>query len=281
VDSARSGGIEREECAMDWLQVWVLALVQGLTEFLPISSAAHLILVPVLTAWEDQGLAFDVAVHVGTLAAIVAYFRHEVATVTRAWFRQIGGQGVTPESMLAWAVILGTLPAALAGFAFAGVIEDSLRTPLVIAATTIGFALLLWLADWRGRGTRDEYSIGWRDILIVGGAQALALIPGTSRSGITMTAALLLGFSRQAAARYSFLLAIPIIAIAGGYETLKLVREPPPQLDWAQIFAAAAIAGIAAWLCVHWFLKLIERIGMLPFIVYRLALGALLLWIFL
>ncbi len=266
---------------MDWLQVWVLALVQGLTEFLPISSAAHLILVPVLTAWEDQGLAFDVAVHVGTLAAIVTYFRREVVTVTRAWFGQVGGQGATPEAMLAWAVIFGTIPAALAGFAFAGVIEDSLRTPLVIASTTIGFALLLWLADWRGRGTRDEYSIGWRDILIVGGAQALALIPGTSRSGITMTAALLLGFSRQAAARYSFLLAIPIIAIAGGYETLKLVRTPPPQLDWAQLFAAAAIAGIAAWLCVHWFLKLIERIGMLPFIIYRLALGALLLWLFL
>jgi undecaprenyl-diphosphatase len=266
---------------MEWLQVWVLALVQGLTEFLPISSAAHLILVPVLTAWEDQGLAFDVAVHVGTLAAIVAYFRREVAGVTRAWFRQVGGRGATPEAMLAWAVILGTLPAALAGFAFAGVIEDSLRTPLVIATTTIGFALLLWLADWRGRGVRDEYSIGWRDILIVGGAQALALIPGTSRSGITMTAALLLGFSRQAAARYSFLLAIPIIAIAGGYETLKLLREPPPQLDWAQLFAAAAIAGIAAWLCVHWFLKLIERIGMLPFILYRLVLGVVLLWIFL
>lgn len=266
---------------MDWLQVWVLALVQGLTEFLPISSAAHLILVPVLTAWEDQGLAFDVATHVGTLVAIMAYFRHEIVTITRAWFRQVGGRGASPESMLAWAVIFGTLPAALAGLAFAGVIENSLRSPLVIATTTIGFALLLWLADWRGRGTRDEFSIRWRDIAIVGGAQALALIPGTSRSGVTMTAALLLGFSRQAAARYSFLLAIPIIALAGGYETLKLVQSPPDQVNWAQLFAGAVIAGIAAWLCVHWFLKLIERIGMLPFIVYRLLLGAFLLWIFL
>ena len=266
---------------MDWLQVWVLALVQGLTEFLPISSAAHLILVPVLTAWEDQGLAFDVATHVGTLVAIMAYFRHEIVTITRAWFRQVGGRGASPESMLAWAVIFGTLPAALAGLAFAGVIENSLRSPLVIATTTIGFALLLWLADWRGRGTRDEFSIRWRDIAIVGGAQALALIPGTSRSGVTMTAALLLGFSRKAAARYSFLLAIPIIALAGAYETLKLVQSPPDQVNWPQLFAGAVIAGIAAWLCVHWFLKLIERIGMLPFIVYRLILGAFLLWVFL
>ncbi len=266
---------------MDWLQVWVLALVQGLTEFLPISSAAHLILVPVLTAWEDQGLAFDVATHVGTLVAIVAYFRREIVTITQAWFRQVGGHGATPESMLAWAVIFGTLPAALAGLAFAGVIEHSLRSPLVIATTTIGFALLLWLADWRGRGTRDEFSIRWRDIAIVGGAQALALIPGTSRSGVTMTAALLLGFSRKAAARYSFLLAIPIIALAGAYETLKLVQSPPDQVHWPQLFAGAVIAGIAAWLCVHWFLKLIERIGMLPFIVYRLILGAFLLWVFL
>ena len=266
---------------MDWLQVWVLALVQGLTEFLPISSAAHLILVPVLTAWDDQGLAFDVAIHVGTLAAIVVYFRHELIVVTRAWFAQVSGRGATSESMLAWAVIFGTLPAALAGLAFAGVIENSLRSPLVIATTTIGFALLLWLADWRGRGTRDEFSIRWRDIGIVGGAQALALIPGTSRSGITMTAALLLGFSRKAAARYSFLLAIPIIAMAGAYETLKLVQAPPDQVNWMQLFAGAVIAGIAAWLCVHWFLKLIERIGMLPFIIYRLILGFFLLWVFL
>jgi undecaprenyl-diphosphatase len=266
---------------MDWLQVWVLALVQGLTEFLPISSAAHLILVPVLTAWEDQGLAFDVAIHVGTLVAIIAYFRHEVMTVAAAWFRQVGGRGATPESMLAWAVIFGTVPAALGGLVFAGVIEDSLRSPLVIATTTIAFALLLWLADRRGRGTRDEFSIGWRDILIVGGAQALALIPGTSRSGVTMTAALLLGFSRSAAARYSFLLAIPIIALAGAYQTLKLVQAPPEQVDWLQLLAGAAIAGIAAWLCVHWFLKLIEHIGMLPFVIYRLILGAVLLWVFL
>lgn len=266
---------------MEWLQVWVLALVQGLTEFLPISSAAHLILVPVLTAWEDQGLAFDVAIHVGTLVAIMAYFRHEIVVIVQAWFRQVGGRGATPESMLAWAVIFGTLPAALAGLAFAGVIESSLRSPLVIATTTIGFALLLWLADWRGRGIRDEFNIRWRDIAVVGGAQALALIPGTSRSGVTMTAALLLGFSRKAAARYSFLLAIPIIAMAGGYEGLKLVQSPPDQVNWAQLFAGAVIAGIAAWLCVHWFLKLIERIGMLPFIVYRLVLGAFLLWVFL
>ncbi len=266
---------------MDWLQVWVLALVQGLTEFLPISSAAHLILVPVLTAWEDQGLAFDVATHLGTLVAIMAHFRHEVVAVSQAWVRQVSGRGATPESMLAWAVIFGTVPAALAGLIFAGVIEDSLRSPLVIATTTIGFALLLWLADWRGRGSRDEFTIRWRDILVVGGAQALALIPGTSRSGVTMTAALLLGFSRRAAARYSFLLAIPILALASAYQVLKLVQTPDETVLWAQLFFGAVIAGVAAWLAVDLFLKLIERIGMLPFVIYRLILGVVLLWLFL
>lgn len=265
---------------MDWLQVWVLSLVQGLTEFLPISSAAHLILVPVMTAWEDQGLAFDVATHVGTLVAIMVYFRYELQTVSSAWWRQVTGKGGSQESMLGWAVIFGTIPAAVAGLLMADVIENSLRAPLVIATTTVGFALLLWFADWRGRGTRDEFSIRWRDILIVGGAQALALIPGTSRSGITMTAALLLGFSRRAAARYSFLLAIPIIGLAGGYQTLKLLMTPPESVDWLQLGAGAVIAGVAAWLSVHWFLKLIERIGMLPFVIYRLALGAFLFVVF-
>lgn len=265
---------------MDWLQVWVLSLVQGLTEFLPISSAAHLILVPVMTAWEDQGLAFDVATHVGTLVAIMVYFRYELQTVSSAWWRQVTGKGGSQESMLGWAVIFGTIPAAVAGLLMADVIENSLRAPLVIATTTVGFALLLWFADWRGRGARDEFSIRWRDILIVGGAQALALIPGTSRSGITMTAALLLGFSRRAAARYSFLLAIPIIGLAGGYQTLKLLMTPPESVDWLQLGAGAVIAGVAAWLSVHWFLKLIERIGMLPFVIYRLALGAFLFVVF-
>lgn len=265
---------------MDWLQVWVLSLLQGLTEFLPISSAAHLILVPVLTEWEDQGLAFDVATHIGTLVAIMAYFRHELLRVSAGWLRQVSGRGGSPESMLGWAVIFGTVPAAVAGLIFAGIIETSLRAPLVIAATTVGFALLLWFADRRGRGVRDEWSIGWRDVLIVGGVQALALIPGTSRSGITMTAALLLGFSRRAAARYSFLLAIPIIALAGGYQTLVLLRAPPATVDWIQLGAGAMIAGVAAWLSVHWFLRLIEKIGMLPFVIYRLLLGGLLFLLF-
>ena len=266
---------------MDWLQVWILALIQGLTEFLPISSAAHLILVPVLTAWEDQGLAFDVAIHVGTLVAITAYFRHEVQRVSHAWILQLRGGGHTPEAMLAWAVIFGTLPAALTGFVFAGVIENDFRAPLMIALTSIAFALLLWFADARRRGTRDEYSIRWRDILIIGGAQALALIPGTSRSGVTMTAALLLGFSRQAAARYSFLLAIPIIALAGAYQTWQLLQAPPETVHWGQLGAGAIVSGVAAWLSVHGFLKLIERIGMLPFVIYRLILGVVLLWVFL
>jgi undecaprenyl-diphosphatase len=262
---------------MDWLQVWVLALVQGITEFLPISSAAHLILVPVFTAWEDQGLAFDVATHVGTLLAILLYFRREVLTLTRAWWGQFRGAGVTPEAWLAWAVLLGTLPAALAGWALAGLVSGEWRSPTVIALTTIGFGLLLWYADRRHRGQRDEWSLGWRDILLIGGAQALALLPGTSRSGVTMTMALWLGFSRKAAARYSFLLAIPIIAMAGAYQGLELWQAPPASVEWDKLLVGALLAGVAAWLVVSLFLRLIERIGMLPFVVYRIFLGILLL----
>ena len=266
---------------MDWLQAIVLAIVQGVTEFLPVSSAAHLILVPVLTPWDDQGLAFDVALHVGSLAAVVGYFRRELAGMAVDWLGSLRGRGLTADARLAWAVGLGTIPVGLAGLAFREQIELLMRSPVVLATSLIGFGLLLGWADWRWRGKKSEYDIGWREVAVIALAQALALIPGTSRSGVTMTAALLLGFSRRAAARYSFLLAIPIIALAGAYQTLQLLRAPPETVDWLQLGAGAAIAGIAAWLSVHWFLKLIERIGMLPFVVYRLILGAILLWIFL
>ncbi|MFN4262650.1 MAG: undecaprenyl-diphosphate phosphatase [Thioalkalivibrionaceae bacterium] len=275
---------------MSWLQVWVLALVQGLTEFLPISSAAHLILVPILTAWEDQGLAFDVAIHVGTLVAIVAYFRREVIVVTQGWFGQFSQlrewragrpAQISREAMLGWAVILGTIPAGLAGLLFSGAIELHLRDAIVIAVTSIVFGLLLLYADLRARGARSEYELRWIDIVLIGLAQALALIPGTSRSGATMTAALLLGFSRTAAARYSFLLAIPIIALAGAYQTVKLLGAPPETVRWDQLALGAVVAGVSAWLAVHYFLRFIERIGMWPFVVYRIALGVVLLWLFL
>ena len=174
---------------MDMLQIVILALVQGLTEFLPISSSAHLILVPILTDWPDQGLAFDVAVHAGTLTAVVAYFRRELARMLVEWLVSFRGR-LTPDARLAWAVLIGTIPVGLAGLLFKDVIETQFRSPMVIAAATIVFGALLWVADISGRRNRDEYALSLLDVLVIGLAQALALIPGTSRSGITITAGL-------------------------------------------------------------------------------------------
>lgn len=262
--------------------VW-LALVQGLTEFLPVSSSAHLILVPSLLGWPDQGLAFDVAVHLGTLIAVVAYFRRDIAALVPALLGSLGElrspSAFSPDARLAWGVIVGTIPAGLVGLAFRGVIETSLRSPLVIATTTVVFALVLWWADRRARLTRDEHSLGWGDFLFVGCAQALALVPGTSRSGITITAGLLLGLTREAAARYSFLLSIPIIVLSGLGVTRDLLESVDP-VDWTALGLGTAIASVSAFLCIHLFLAFINRIGMLPFVLYRLALGALLFAVF-
>lgn len=265
---------------MDNLHAIYLALLQGLTEFLPISSSAHLILLPRLLGWTDQGLAFDVAVHVGTLVAVLAYFRVEVLQLLSAWLRSLATRQADADARLAWFVILGTIPAAVLGLLLHNVVETWLRSPLVIAAATIGFGVLLGVADWRGRQRRDEHALRVGDVIFIGLAQALALVPGTSRSGITMTAGLALGMTRSAAARFSFLLSIPLIMMAGGYETLKLVEQAEP-VAWQAIVVGAAVSAVSAWLCIHFFLKLIERIGMMPFVIYRLLLGAALFWMYL
>ena len=264
---------------MDLLHTIALAVIQGLTEFLPISSSAHLILAPRLLGWHDQGLAFDVAVHVGTLTAVVAYFRHEVLAMARDWGLSVARREAVGESRLAWGVLLGTFPAALAGLLLDDLVETTLRSPLVIASTTIGFGLLLGYADLAGRRERSEHRLTWRDVAVIGCAQALALIPRTSRSGITMTAGLMLGLTREGAARFSFLLSIPLIALAGGYKTLQLALGDDTVI-WSDLVLGALLSGISAWLCIHFFLKLLERMGMMPFVVYRLLLGAWLIWLF-
>jgi len=264
---------------VDSLHIITLALLQGLTEFLPISSSAHLILLPRLVDWGDQGLAFDVAVHFGTLTAVVAYFRHELRLMLVDWAGSVAGRGQTAESRLAWAVAFGTVPVGLAGLAFSHSVETYLRSPLVIATTTIGFGLLLGWADVRAVHRRDEHSIGWRDVLIIGLAQALALIPGTSRSGITMTAGLMLGLTRPAAARFSFLLSIPVIVLAAAFETRQLLESDAP-VDWNSLMWGVVLSAASAYLCIHVFLKLLDRIGFMPFVVYRLLLGALLIFLF-
>ena len=264
---------------MDLVQAVILAFVQGLTEFLPISSSGHLVLVPKFLGWPDQGLAFDVAVHLGTLAAVLAYFRRDLVPMGRDWLASLGGRPRTPEARLAWWVIWGTVPVVAIGGLAADAIEAGLRSPQVIAVTTAGFGVLLWLADARGARARDEYSLGWADALLIGLAQATALVPGVSRSGITMTAALLLGLDRQAAARFSFLLSIPVIVAAGVLETSVLLGRDEP-VDWTLLAVGTVVSGVVAYLTIRAFLALLGRIGMAPFAVYRLLLGALIFWAF-
>lgn len=265
---------------MDWLQVVVLAIVQGITEFLPVSSSAHLILVPVLTDWEDQGLAFDVALHLGSLAAVLIYFRQDLINMAQSWTRSLATRELDADAKLAWAVILGTIPVGLAGLLFKDTIETVLRSPVWIAFGLIVFGLLLGWADWRHRGTREVNQMNWKDVLVIGVAQALALFPGTSRSGITMTAALMLGLSREASARFSFLLSIPVIVLACGLETISLIRADIA-VDWLFMATGVLVSGISAYLCIHYFLVFIKKIGMQPFVIYRIVLGIALLWIFL
>jgi undecaprenyl-diphosphatase len=260
------------------IQIVLLALVQGLTEFLPISSSAHLILVPVLTDWPDQGLAFDIAVHAGTLIAVVLYFRKELARMFIEWFASFKGR-LTPDARLAWAVLIGTIPVGLAGLIFKDLIETQLRSPLVIASSTLIFGLLLWFADKTGKRSKNEYGLLLCDVLVIGLAQALALIPGTSRSGITITAALMLGLTREAAARFSFLLSIPVIFLAGSFETMEYLSVASIQ-DAQPLLIGALISAVSAYACIHYFLKLLERIGMMPFVAYRLVLGIVLLVMF-
>ncbi|MBA3988599.1 MAG: undecaprenyl-diphosphatase [Idiomarina sp.] len=264
---------------MDFIQIIVLALIQGLTEFLPVSSSAHLLLIPVFTAWDDQGLAFDVALHIGSLAAVILYFRQEIARMWLAWIDSLKHRRLSEDGKLAWAVILATIPVGLAGVLFNDFISQTLRSPIVVALGLIGFGILLGVADWKHRGNKTEYQMSRMDVLWIALAQALALIPGTSRSGITITAALFLGLSREAAARFSFLLSIPVIALAGGYETLGLVRADV-EVDWLAILLGAVVAGVSAYLCIHYFLVFIRKIGMQPFVAYRVILGIILLWLF-
>ncbi len=262
---------------MEWFHVVALAIIQGITEFLPISSSAHLILPSEVLGWPDQGLAFDVAVHVGSLLAVLIYFRQDVWLLATNWGKQLSfQQHDKQQATLAWLVIFATIPAGLAGLLFNDFIEEHLRSSLVIAVTTILFGVVLLLSERFSKMTVNEYNLGWKRALLIGLAQMLALIPGTSRSGITMTAALFLGLTRTAAARFSFLLSIPLILAAGGKKTQELL-DAGIAAPWLEIIVGVLLSAVSAYLCIHYFLKLIEKLGFLPFVVYRLLLGTVLL----
>ena len=268
---------------MGLLQILLLALVQALTEFLPVSSSGHLVLASLLLGWTYQGLAFDLALHVGTLLAVVLYFRRDVLAIMRAVLAWRPGTALTPSQRLGFGLALGTVPGAVAGLLLGDSGALLLRHPLLIAGNLVVFGLLLGYAARRAphpavldaREDADAVFAGMslRDALLIGCAQALALMPGVSRSGATMTAALLLGWNRVAAARYAFLLSIPIMLLAGGYEALHLIRSDEP-IAWGALALGAAVAAVAGLGVIHVFLGILRRIGVAPFVVYRVLLGA-------
>ncbi|TYT75626.1 undecaprenyl-diphosphate phosphatase [Desulfobotulus mexicanus] len=256
---------------MGTAEIIFLSLIQGITEFLPISSSAHLILPSAILGWEDQGLAFDIAVHTGTLFAVILYFREDIKKLLYGWIGSMGGNQ-SEYGKMAWFLIIATIPTGLAGLMAGGIIETSLRSASVIAGTTLIFGALLWFADIRGKKTLAMESMNLKQALIIGLMQAVSLIPGTSRSGITITAGLMLGFDRKSAARFSFLLSIPIIVLITLYQAAKLIRQPEIY-DIPALAAGAGLSFFSALLCIHFFLKIIEKMGLFPFVIYRFALG--------
>lgn len=273
---------------MQLIHAAVLGLIQGLSEFLPISSSGHLILVREFFGWElladtHWNTIFDLSVHAGTFVGVLAYFWSDVLRLAGAFFSTFrhGVAGV-PDRRLAWILVIATLPAALAGVLGEDFIEAQLRqAPMIVAGLLIVFGIILWLAEWRGRKARELDDTGWADGIIIGVAQALALAPGVSRSGITMTAGLAFGMTRETAARYSFLLSLPIIGGAALYGFHSVLGElghlPPGALPtFAVGFLSAALSG---YLCIRYFLGYLQKHALTPFVIYRIAVGAfLLIW---
>ncbi|MGL6175416.1 MAG: undecaprenyl-diphosphate phosphatase [Vibrionaceae bacterium] len=260
---------------MSFFEAFFLALIQGLTEFLPVSSSAHLILPSEILGFPDQGLAFDVAVHVGTLFAVMGYFRQQVWLLLTAFLASVFKNQHSKESRLAWMIVLATIPAGIIGLLLKDFVELYLRSTWVIAITCVVFGLLLWWVDAKAKQTVSEDATTVKSAFLIGLAQAMAIIPGTSRSGATMTMALYLGYTREAAARFSFLMSIPIILLAGGLLGIELVQSDVP-VDWQALAIGLVVSFISAYLCIHWFLKLLVKVGMLPFVIYRILLGIVL-----
>lgn len=261
-------------------QALLLALLQGLTEFLPISSSAHLVFPSLLLGWPDQGLAFDVAVHVGTLLAVILYYRRDLWYMATGCLSAVQEGRLNSDSRLVLWLALATVPACVVGFLGGDLIESRLRSLPVIATTTLLFGLLLGWAEWHARRTGGPRPLTLVIALLVGLAQAFAPVPGVSRSGVTLTAGLLLGLSRQQAARFSFLLSIPVIAGAGLLKVLELLEEGGA-VDWGQLSLAALASGLVAYACIGVFLRLLDRVGLMPFVWYRVMLALLLygLWL--
>jgi undecaprenyl-diphosphatase len=271
---------------MQLLQATLLGIVQGLTEFLPVSSSAHLILVREVLGWRllddpHLNMIFDVSAHAGTFAALVAYFWGDIRRLVSAFLVSLrAGIGDVPERRLAWILLIATVPGGLAGWLGEEVIESFFRQePRLVALLLVAFGLILWAADRLGRRARGFGSVGWLDGILVGCAQALALAPGVSRSGITMTVGLGRGLTREAAARFSFLLSTPIVGAAAvfGLKDVAGNMGALPQGSLPMLAVGFSSAAISGYLCVRYFLRYLQRHALVPFVVYRVVLGVFLL----
>ena len=270
---------------MDWLHLLILAIVQGLTEFLPVSSSAHLILPSkILENWQDQGPLIDLMAHLGSLGAVVIYYRRDVARMIGGGFDLISfhpERQQKPRAKLAFHILIATPPALIAGLIMSLKGWDVLvREPEIIAWAMIVFGIILWLADVMGKKLKTIETMNWKAAVLIGLSQMIAFIPGTSRSGITMTAARALGYTRTESARFSMLLAIPVLLAGGSFAFLKLLKGGDASASVGDGLMVAGLSFVAAYIAIYIFMKLIERVSFLPFMLYRLALGGgLLYWL--
>lgn len=253
----------------------LLGIIQGLTEFLPVSSSAHLRVASELMGIGDAGAAFTAITQLGTEAAVVVFFWRDITRIIGAWFKSLTGKlpRKDPDALMGWWIIVGTLPIVVLGLVFQDHIETTLRSLWFTAITLIVFGLLLGLADRVGRKQRDIKDLTWKRGLAYGFAQALALIPGVSRSGGTITAGLLMGYKREAAARYSFLLAIPAVFGSGFYQLFKVLKSPTDTTPMGLTVIATIVAFGIALVVIGLFMKYISKRSFMPFVVYRVLLG--------
>ncbi|NTJ41927.1 undecaprenyl-diphosphate phosphatase [Agrobacterium larrymoorei] len=266
--------------SIGWVEAAILGLVQGLTEFLPISSSAHLrILGEFLPSGTDPGAAFTAITQIGTELAVLVYFWSDIVRIALAWMRQnlrLPGQYDVADARMGWMIIVGSVPIVLLGLVFKDAIEHSLRNLYITAVMLIVFGLILGYADRIGKKKYGLNKLIWRDAILFGFAQAMALIPGVSRSGGTITAGLLLGYTREAAARYSFLLAVPAVFGSGFYQLFKSIGEDNP-VGWGPTALATVIAFFVGYAVIVFFLKLVSTKSYMPFVWYRVVIGIALL----
>jgi undecaprenyl-diphosphatase len=261
---------------MTWFEAVVLGLVQGLTEFLPISSSAHLLIFSQLFGWEDPGAAFTAVSQIGTETAVIIYFRRDIWRIISTWTRSLFNPELRGDidARMGWYVILGTIPIAVLGFLFRDQIETVARNLWLVAAMLVVFGIILGVADRLGTRRKEISDLTIRDGLLFGIGQAFALIPGVSRSGATISAGLGLGYKREAATRYAFLLAIPAVLASGFFEALKIGDGPAP--EWGPTILATVIAFAVGYAVIAWLIRYISTNSFMPFVYYRLGLGALL-----